>query len=246
MNKIILLTLSFLSLNHCFSQAESDENLFFNGNTYNVCTIKVDNNALKYFDILSNNTNVEHNILMKSIDNDFSFFAINASINDSTCSPVGYFVKDYKQINPVNLNNGIGNFYLKPNGAFIVTDNEVAICESSKINQYNKVRLGIQSGPMLLIDKVINTQFNQNSVNKNIRCGVGIYDNSKGDKFLVFILSKTPITFFEFATLFIQKYNCSNALCLESSNCVINLPDVSDGSEFNGKYVCNYIIFKSN
>lgn len=238
--------LLFLSANRCFSQAESDENLFFNGNTYNVCTIKIDNNALKYFDIISNNTNVEHNTLMMSIDNDFSFFAINACINDSTCSPIGYFVKDYKQINPVNLNDGLGNFYLKPNGAFIVTDNEVTICESSKINQFNSVRLGIQSGPMLLVDKVINAQFNPNSVNKFIRCGVGLYENSKGDKFLVFALSKTPITFYEFANLFLQKYNCSNALCLESSNCVINLPDVSDGSEFNGKYVCNYIIFKPN
>ena len=99
---------------------------------------------------------------------------------------------------------------------------------------------------MLLVDKVINAQFNQNSVNKYLRCGVGIYENSKGDKFVVFALSKTPITFYEFATLFLQKYNCSNALCLESSNCVINLSDVSDGSEFNGKYVCNYIIFKPN
>ncbi len=245
MKNIILISLIFLSAKRCFSQAESDENLFFNGNTYNVCTIKIDNNALNNFDILSNNT-IEHNSLMKSIDNDFSFFAMNACINDSTCSPVGYFIKDYIQINPVNLNNGIGNFYLKPNGAFIVTDNEVAICESSTINQYNKVRLGVQSGPMLLVDKVINAQFNQNSVNKYIRCGVGIYENSKGDKFIVFVLSKTPITFYEFANLFLQKYNCSNALCLESSNCVINLPDISDGSEFNGKYVCNYIIFKPN
>ena len=166
MNKITLIILLFLSANRCFSQASSEENIFFNGNMYDICLIKIDNNELKYFDIISNNTNVEHNTLMKSINNDFSFFAINASINDSTCSPVGFFVKDYKQINPVNLNNGIGNFYLKPNGAFIVTDNEAVVCESSKINQYNKVRLGVQSGPMLLVDKVINPQFNQNSVNK--------------------------------------------------------------------------------
>lgn len=246
MRKIFLQIQFLLSGTICFSQASVDEDLFFNGNIYNVCTIRVDNNALKYFDILSNNNNEEHSSLMKGIDNDLSFFAINASINDSTCSPVGYFVKDYVQINPVNLDDGIGNFYLKPNGAFLVTDNNVVICESSKISQYKNVRLGIQSGPMLLVDKVINSQFNPNSVNKFIRCGVGIYEGSNGIKFLVFAISKNPITFFEFATLFMQKYNCTNALCIESSNCVINLPDVSDGSEFNGMFVCNYLIYKPN
>jgi uncharacterized protein YigE (DUF2233 family) len=245
MNKIILFSLYLLCINSCYSQVEADENLFFNGNTYSVFNIKIDVNSLSSFDILSNNT-LEHNSLMRSIDGDLSFFAINACINDSNCSPVGYFVKDYIQIKPINLDNGIGNFFLKPNGAFMVTNNEVVICESSLISQYKNIRLAVQSGPMLLIDKIINAQFNPNSVNKYIRCGVGIYENKSGNQFIVFALSKTPISFYEFATFFAQKYNCINALCLESSNCVINLPDISDGSEFNGKYICNYIIFKSN
>lgn len=244
MNKLIILLLFLMSVVNSFGQSETDDNLFFNGNTYNVFTLKIESNAMKNFDILENESLIMHNDLMKSINTDLSFFAINASINDSTCSPIGLFVKDYNQINPTNLNNGFGNFYLKPNGAFIVTDNEIVVCESSKIKQYSKIRLGVQSGPMLLVDNVINNQFNPTSVNKNIRCGVGVYESSKGDKFVVFALSKTPVTFYEFATFFNQKYNCYNALCLESSNCVINLPDIDDISDFNGKSVCNYIIYK--
>ncbi len=246
MKRVYILICLYFSMSLCAAQEESDENLFFNGNTYNVFTIKINSVVLSGFDIVSNVNYEEHSEVMNSIDSDLSFFAINASISDSLCSPVGYFVKDYRQINPINLNGGLGNFYLKPNGAFIVTNNDVVICESSKISQYSRIRLGIQSGPMLLVEEEINPQFNPNSVNKYIRCGVGIYENSKGDKFLVFALSKNPITFFEFANLFKEKYNCTNALCLESSNCVINLPDVTEQSEFYGKYVCNYLIFKQN
>ena len=246
MKTITLFILSILWVNFSFSQSESDDNLFFNGNTYNVFSLKIDKSELNYFEFLENTSFSFHNDLMTGIDNELSFFAINASITDSTCSPVGYYVNDYTQINPVNLNDGFGNFYLKPNGAFIITDNEAVVCESSKINQYNKVRLGIQSGPMLLVDKVINTQFNPASVNKNKRCGVGMYENSKGDRFLIFAMSKVPVTFYEFATLFALKYNCSNALNLESYNCVINLPDASDISEFSNMKVCNYIIYKQD
>lgn len=246
MYNVILLILFSFYVSYSFCQSESDDNLFFNGNTYNVFTLKIDNNELKHFDILENKGSLNHSDLMNSIDNTFSFFAMNASIYDSTCSPVGYYVKDYTQINPINLNDGNGNFYLKPNGAFIITDNEAVVCESSKIKKYNNIRLGIQSGPMLLVDRIINQQFNPTSSNKNIRCGVGMYDNSKGDKFLVFALSKVPISFYEFATLFAKKYACTNALCLESSKCAINLPEASDVEEYGNMVICNYIIYKPN
>ena len=52
--------------------------------------------------------------------------------------------------------------------------NEVVVCQSSDFQKHTNVRMGIQSGPMLIADGVINNHFNPNSRNRNIRSGVGM------------------------------------------------------------------------
>lgn len=246
MIKLISL-LFFLTVSRLlYAQVETYSNYPFNGTDYNAFVVKMDAEAIKKFDIIQNDSIYQHqtflSALLRSIDP--SFFLINACISDSMCRPIGYYVKNSQQVQSANLNDGTGNFYLKPNGALLFLQDDVAICESSEIASFQNVRLGIQSGPMLLNEGAVNPQFNPQSTNKNLRCGVGIYANNKGEKFLAFAISNTPVSFYDFAVFFRKKLKCSSALCLESVGCTMYFPNQSNLNEkFNG-YICNYLFFK--
>lgn len=240
-----IFALIFLLVTHEIIQAqvETFTALNFNGDNYDVFKVKIDQESLKSFEIFENRTGQPHQSYVASISAGTPFFIINASISDSFCNPLGYYVKDSKLINPANLSTGTGNFYLKPNGALLFTSTQAIICESSQISSNSNVRLGIQSGPMLLVNGEVNAQFNPNSQNKNIRCGVGIQTNQKNESFLVFCIANTPVSFYNFSLLFKQKFKCSNALCLESGSCAMNLPYLSSSSEKLNDLICNYIFF---
>jgi len=246
MKKLFLTLICFTCSTLIKAQVETYSNYPFNGYSYNAVVVKIDSETVKKFDILQNDNGILHDAFLTNLFNsDSSFFLINACISDTTCKPVGYFAKDAQEIQPANLNDGTGNFFLKPNGALLFTQDDVILCESSQISNYQNVRLGIQSGPMLLNNGSINPQFNQNSQNKNIRCGVGIFTNSKNEKFLAFGISNYPVSFYDFAVFFDKKFKCTNALCLESGECKMYFPYQSNlgGGELSG-YICNYLYFK--
>jgi uncharacterized protein YigE (DUF2233 family) len=114
-------------------------------------------------------------------------------------------------MSPLNTKSGNGNFYLKPNGVFyITTDNAPVICDTKDFNNNGKIKYATQSGPMLVIDGKIHTEFKEGSKNLNIRNGVGILpDNS-----VVFAMSKIEINFYDFANYF-KRMGCKNALYLD-------------------------------
>src|SRR5215207_3184705 len=49
-------------------------------------------------------------------------FALNAGMYYGDFSPVGLFIAEGKQLAPLNTAKAEGNFFLKPNGVFVVTD----------------------------------------------------------------------------------------------------------------------------
>lgn len=49
-------------------------------------------------------------------------FAMNAGMYHADFSPVGLFVANGRELSPINTTNGNGNFFLKPNGIFAVTE----------------------------------------------------------------------------------------------------------------------------
>ncbi len=247
MKKQLLILLLLLSYNFIFAQGqfETYSNFPFDGNKYNAFVIKLDAEEITKFDIIQNDSILTHqSFLAALLASDTNIFLINAGISDTMCKPIGYYVKNSQQIQPTNLRDGFGNFYLKPNGALLIMPDDIAICESTQIQNYQNVKLGIQSGPMLINNGAVNPQFNPTSQNKNLRCGVGLYSNNNGDKFLAFAISNTPVTFYEFAVFFSKKFKCTNALCLESVGCSMYFPNQGNPNEnFNG-YICNYIYFK--
>jgi len=244
MKKYALYTLFVVLTCHAKAQTETYINYNFKGNSFNAIIVKVDPAALERFEILENPGMAFHNDFIKGLTGDSLIFITNACIFDAACKPLGYYVNNYKQIQPINLSDGNGNFFLKPNGALLFTDKDAIVCESSDVKNFSNVRIGIQSGPMLLNNGNINNQFNSNSPNKFIRSGVGIFTNQDNTKSIIFGISNNPVNFYDFATFFKEKFNCSNALCLESAGSVMYFPGQSFTIPLNNKLICSYIYYK--
>ena len=138
-------------------------------------------------------------------------FAVNAGMYHPDFAPVGLLVQDGKQVAPLNLADGVGNFFLKPNGVFLVTAGGPKVVESSQYAPAG-VRLATQSGPLLLHKGVIHPGFNPESSSRNIRNGVGVAGNKA-----IFVISNHPVTFYEFAVFFRDNLHCSDALYLDGA-----------------------------
>ena len=126
-------------------------------------------------------------------------------------SPQGLFIENNKTLAVLDRANGNGNFYLKPNGVFYITnDNIPFVSKTSDFLDNGKIKYATQSGPMLVIDGKIHSEFKDGSTNLNIRNGVGILPNNK----VVFAMSKMEINLYDFAKYF-QSLGCKNALYLD-------------------------------
>jgi uncharacterized protein YigE (DUF2233 family) len=138
-------------------------------------------------------------------------FATNAGMFHANFSPVGLFVSNEKQVSPLNLANGSGNFFLKPNGVFLVANSGPRIVESSEYPAVSSgVRIATQSGPLLVRHGVIHSAFSPTSTSRLIRNGVGV----AGSK-VFFVISERPVTFHELAIFFRDSLRCEDALYLD-------------------------------
>ena len=141
-------------------------------------------------------------------------FAMNAGMYHSDFSAVGLLIIDGQEINPLNLDSAPGNFFLKPNGVFLICDEGAQIIESSRYQQVaTTVQLATQSGPLLVIDGALHPAFREDSTSRNIRNGVGVLSPHE----VVFAISEQPVTFYEFATLFRNGLGCKDALFLDAT-----------------------------
>jgi uncharacterized protein YigE (DUF2233 family) len=138
-------------------------------------------------------------------------FAMNAGMFHSDFSPVGLLVMDGRQVAPLNLGTGFGNFFMRPNGVFLVSRSGPRIIESSEYPSFSQgVRLATQSGPLLLRHGTINPAFNPSSKSRLIRNGVGVTGQQA-----VFVISEQPVTFYELAIFFRDDLRCPDALYLD-------------------------------
>ena len=155
-------------------------------------------------------------------------FAMNGGMYDELNKPIGLYVENGNELNKLNTrqvkpnkNGEIPNFYIQPNGVFYITDkNEAIICKTNKFPLAHNIKYATQSGPLLVIDSLINSAFKKESVNRQIRNGVGILPN----KSVVFAMSKGKINFYDFADYFRSK-GCKYALFLDGGISKTYLPD---------------------
>ena len=141
-------------------------------------------------------------------------FAMNAGMYREDFSPVGLYVEHGKQLRPLNLSRGKGNFCWRPNGVFALTRSGAVVVESST---YPTIKAGAslatQSGPMLVIDGRLHPGFSPQSKSRLTRNGVGVVSPEQ----VVFAISEDPVNFHEFATLFRDELQCRNALFLDGT-----------------------------
>ena len=126
------------------------------------------------------------------------------------------------------------NFYLKPNGIFYISKDGIAHIDttSEAFNaQLPNLDQATQSGPKLVINGKIHDKFARASSNKKIRSGVGLISSKK----VVFIISQTEVNFYDFALLFKDVYNCSNALFLDGAISMMYLRDLAP-NEIGGHF----------
>ena len=140
-------------------------------------------------------------------------FAVNAGMYHADFSPVGLLVQDGKEKAPLNLDDGVGNFFLKPNGVFLVGKDGPQVVASPEYAKLAKgVRLATQSGPLLLRNGVIHPAFHAGSNSRHIRNGGGVVGSKA-----IFVISNHAVTFHEFAVFFRDTLKCRDALYLDGS-----------------------------
>jgi uncharacterized protein YigE (DUF2233 family) len=139
-------------------------------------------------------------------------FAMNAGMFHPDLSTVGLFVAGGQELMPLNSADGEGNFFLKPNGVFAVTEAGARILESAEYASLReKVVLATQSGPLLVRRGKIHPAFAPDSTSRRIRNGVGVPAQDRA----IFVISETPVTFHELARLFRDVLGCPDALYLD-------------------------------
>lgn len=145
---------------------------------------------------------------------------MNGGMYKEDRSPLGLYIDSGKTITPLNKASAPGNFYLKPNGVFYITkDNIAGVSTTEQFKTGAHIKYATQSGPMLVIDGKIHPEFKQGSTNVNIRNGVGILPNGQ----VLFVMSKGFINLYDFANFFL-KAGCKNALYLDGSISQTYLP----------------------
>lgn len=140
---------------------------------------------------------------------------MNGGIFEPGGIPSGLHIEDGKELLPVNLEEGIGNFYLKPNGVFCIDARGAHILRSE---DYAKARLeprmGLQSGPLLLNNGELHPAFKPGSDSRLHRNGVGVLPDGNVLFAITDLPSRTRVNLYEFAMLF-KRYGCRNALFLD-------------------------------
>lgn len=157
-------------------------------------------------------------------------FAMNAGMYHRDRTPVGLYVEDRVQLKKVSTADGPGNFHLKPNGVFWISEAKdegsprLAVVETtdSFLAAAHNIRYATQSGPMLVIDGAIHPKFLPDSTSFKRRNGVGVRE----DGTVVFAISDTAVTFHQFAAYFRDVLNCPNALYLDGAISRLYAPEI--------------------
>lgn len=154
--------------------------------------------------------------------------AVNAGIYDKTYTPVGLYVESGRVRVPLNTGEGAGNFYLKPNGVFLITHaGKALVVPTEGCPAMEEIKWATQSGPMLVVAGKPHPAFAADSQNLRVRNGVGI--TRQGEVLLV--KSRGPVSFHEFAQVFLQ-LGCDSALCLDGDVSRMSPPEDAAQGEY--------------
>jgi uncharacterized protein YigE (DUF2233 family) len=148
-------------------------------------------------------------------------FAMNAGMYHPDYSAVGLYIAEGRQESPVNHAEGNGNFFLKPNGIFLVTSGVARVIETSEFPAIKeRVELATQSGPLLVRGGKMHPAFNFQSQSRLFRNGVGV----PSPDVALFVISEGPVNFHQFATFFRDGLRCPDALFFDGTVSSLHAP----------------------
>jgi len=159
-------------------------------------------------------------------------FAMNAGMYQEDLTPLGLFVADHRELTRLNRRQGLGNFYQPPNGVFLVDDAGARVLTTEEFADTEPhPTLATQSGPMLVHGGVVTDSpvMSPQSTSLRIRNGVC----APSSDLVAFVISDSPVTFYEFAQYFLKQLRCPNALYLDGSISSLYAPSV--GREDRGR-----------
>lgn len=144
-----------------------------------------------------------------------SSLSMNAGMYHEDLSPVGLLIEDGIAKAPLNLSDGEGNFFLKPNGVLAIgQDGTVSILETEAYRTAGLTpRSATQSGPMLVIDGEVHPKFLPDGTSRYIRNGAGVRDPHT----LVLAISLKEVSLGSFARLFRDGLGCPDALFFDGA-----------------------------
>lgn len=145
--------------------------------------------------------------------------ATNAGIYGKDLRPIGLYIENRRVMRHLNTRReGYGNFYLQPNGVFVIGDQGAAIYSTDEFvadldTKVKESSYATQSGPLLIQHDVINPLFVENSENRFVRNGVCLISQ---DEF-VLVRSQRAISFHTFAKQLRDGWKCTDAIYLDGS-----------------------------
>ena len=194
------------------------------GEAFTVCTVDLRHQRLKLFWLGTDGVPYASLGTLAEKQGPRLSFAMNAGMYDKAQAPVGLYVEDGHELQPLSTADGPGNFHLKPNGVFFVKGERAGVLDTP---HYQRVRMkpefATQSGPMLVIDGQIHPKISADGPSQKIRNGVGVRDDGR---VAVFAISERPVTFGAFARLFRDDLGCRNALFLDGSVSSLYAPNL--------------------
>jgi uncharacterized protein YigE (DUF2233 family) len=163
--------------------------------------------------------------------------AMNAGMYHEDLSPVGLYVENGRVLSPVQAGDGEGNFFLKPNGVFVIgKDGKPAVMETGAYIAANLMpEYATQSGPLLVSGGALHPRFEANGKSRHVRNGVGVRPNGTA----VFVISLSEVSFGSFARLFRDALGCPDALYFDG---VVSALSNGRKTILGGKYPAGPIV----
>ncbi|MCO6493314.1 MAG: phosphodiester glycosidase family protein [Phaeodactylibacter sp.] len=162
-------------------------------------------------------------------------FATNGGMYNPYFDPQGLLVLEGRTIKKLDeKKNGGGNFYMQPNGVFLVDSAGQAqvVRTEDYPAQAAAAWYATQSGPMLVYEGQVNAAFTEGSDNLRIRSGVGVMEDGR----VVFVLSRRAVNFYDFALIFKEVFECRNALFLDGEVSRMYCPGLRLNNPRIGRY----------
>ena len=150
-------------------------------------------------------------------------FAMNAGMFGSDLKPIGLYVEAGKLLHKLNRASGPGNFHMKPNGVFYIAGSKAGVMDTDAYAKSGiRPDFATQSGPMLVINGAIHPRISPDGTSAKVRNGVCVNGAGKVE----FVISDGFVTFFDFATFFVDQLGCDNALFLDGSVSSLYAPEL--------------------